>query len=370
MSEHSTTQFEDKIRITNCHIHLFTSAHVPENFPYSWAKIFRNSPWMIRFLSWLARLVGQEEISDRLHRLYQLQQQGEQPTQARIFEDVARHYPSDTRFVVLPMDMRNTGYGEVPTLLAQQHDELAVLRDTPPERGRVIPFATVNPLVPGSVEECRRALQELKFAGLKIYPRLGYPPDHPALMEHIYPLVSDLGLPVMTHCSRGGAQGRSVLPATGDRYTRPVAYRDLLHRFGNMRVCLAHFGGQVDWEAYVNATRTRSGENWMLQIREMIESGQYPNLWTDISYTMFHFDSFVPVLKLLLMGNETDTCRLRSRVLFGSDFYMTRQEKLSERAVCMRLRERLGESLFRQIAEANPEVWLTGQGGDKTLWTV
>jgi hypothetical protein len=26
--------------------------------------------------------------------------------------------------------------------------------------------------------------------------------------------------------------------------------------------------------------------------------------------------------------------------------------------------------LFRQIAEANPEVWLTGQGGDKTLWTV
>jgi hypothetical protein len=53
-----------------------------------------------------------------------------------------------------------------------------------------------------------------------------------------------------------------------------------------------------------------------------------------------------------------DHPRVRARTLFGSDFYMTRQEALSERAASVRLRAGLGETLFRQIAEVNPEVWL------------
>lgn len=77
------------------------------------------------------------------------------------------------------------------------------------------------------------------------------------------------------------------------------------------------------------------------------------NLWTDISYTLFHFDDFAPFLKVFL---EDET--LASRVLFGSDFYMTRQEALSERAVCFRLRVALGEAMFARIAQENPARWL------------
>jgi hypothetical protein len=54
---------------------------------------------------------------------------------------------------------------------------------------------------------------------------------------------------------------------------------------------------------------------------------------------------------------------LRRRVLFGSDYYMTRQETLSERAVCFRLRNALGEEVFRQISETNPAIWL-GEAAD------
>ena len=39
---------------------------------------------------------------------------------------------------------------------------------------------------------------------------------------------------------------------------------------------------------------------------------------------------------------------------------MTRQEELSERAVCFRLRNELGEATFRKIAQDNPRRWLTG----------
>ena len=80
---------------------------------------------------------------------------------------------------------------------------------------------------------------------------------------------------------------------------------------------------------------------------------RYPGLWTDISYTLFAFDALVPFLRLFL-----EDARLAGRVLFGSDFYMTRLEALSERAVCVRLRVALGEALFRRIAETNPRAWL------------
>ncbi|KIC21844.1 hypothetical protein RA20_02730 [Leisingera sp. ANG-Vp] len=321
-------------------------------------------------MSWLARIAGRDEWADKLHRLYQFQQQGALPDEASVFADVAAHYPRNTRFIALPMDMRCIGHGEVPVSLREQHDALARLRSTRQARGAVIPFATVNPLVPGSVEECKRALTDLRFAGLKIYPRMGFAPDHPDLMEEIYPLVSDLNLPVMTHCSRGGVQGKRICNYRGDAFTRPKAYLPVLRRFPQMRICLAHFGGQDDWVDYAAAQPTRGNENWMVQIREMIGSGEFPNLWTDISYTMFHFQDLAPILKLILTGGSLEARRLRSRVLFGSDFYMTRQEELSERAVCIRLREKLGEELFWQLAETGPEVWLGERDEDKSLWTL
>ncbi|PCJ06266.1 MAG: hypothetical protein COB16_13760 [Rhodobacteraceae bacterium] len=357
------------IRITNCHIHTFTAQHVPENFPFPGAKYIRNNPGVILVLAWAARSLGQEQLSEQLQRLYQFQQQGARESQQEILNDVVKHYPGDTRFVILPMPMQGIGFGSVPVSLQAQHDELARMRDAANPPGSVLPFATVDPRDPRSVRECLRALVDLKFKGLKIYPRLGFAPDHPELMQKIYPLVDRLGLPVMTHCSRGGVQGNDVCDYTGDGFTRPAAYLPVLRDFPRLRLCLAHFGGQVDWAAYVNASETRGGENWMEQIRDMISSGRYPNLWADISYTLFQFDDFAPILRLLLSGTGDPSKRLRRRVLFGSDFYMTRQEKLSERAVSIRLRDALGEVLFEQIAQINPEVWLDERDEDKTLWT-
>ena len=90
----------------------------------------------------------------------------------------------------------------------------------------------------------------------------------------------------------------------------------------------------------------RQTDNWLVTLRQMIESGDFPNLWTDVSYTLFQSEAFLPFLRLFLSHP-----RLRARTLFGSDFYMTRQEDLSERAMAVRLRAGLGEDLFRQIAE-------------------
>jgi len=171
------------------------------------------------------------------------------------------------------------------------------------------------------------------------------------------------GLPLMTHCSRGGVQGKLILDHKADRFTEPAAYTRVMLKHPKLKICLAHFGGQHDWDRYVNegspiGNDWQKSQNWQVGIRQMIGSGHFPGLWTDISYTLFHFDDYIPFLRLFLTGDDMASEYLRQRTLFGSDYYMTRQEKLSERAVCFRLRNALGEEIFRQISEINPQIWL------------
>jgi len=351
------------IQITNCHIHLFTSRHVPDDYPHPWLRPFKRWPSLIRLLARACKVIGQHQWSDVLIRLYRFQMETQAGDQREILQNVRRHYPSDTRFVVLPMDLSGIGYGPPEIDLRDQHDELAGLARDPELGQAVIPFATLDPRVDPQATELWRAIDSHNFKGVKVYPRLGFAPDDPALMMHVYPQMQARGLPLMSHCSRGGVQGRVLSDHWADRYTEPEAYLPVLQQYPDLRVCLAHFGGQRDWDAYVNPKKPgpyhdEYRRNWQVTIRRMIQSGNWPGLWTDISYTLFDFEDYVPFLKVFLLGEEDEHERLRRRVLFGSDFYMTRQEELSERAVCFRLRNVLGEEVFRRIAEENPQVWL------------
>ena len=98
---------------------------------------------------------------------------------------------------------------------------------------------------------------------------------------------------------------------------------------------------------------------WVRTIYKMIASGEYPNLYTDISYTVFTprvaglYVDLVDYLKVLL--NDS---RVRKRVLFGSDYYMVERESISEKEASLLLRSRLGEELYKQIAYTNPREFL------------
>lgn len=50
---------------------------------------------------------------------------------------------------------------------------------------------------------------------------------------------------------------------------------------------------------------------------------------------------------------------LRNRILFGSDYYMTKNERFEERLLSMNLRALLGEDVFWQIADINPRHYLS-----------
>lgn len=349
-----------EIEITNCHVHTFTDAHVPALFPHPLAWPLRNIPGIARVARFTLMLVGQERLAESVERLIRFRETGAKGSQARILAEIARQYPWGTRFVVLPMDMAHSGWGDPAKGLTAQHDELARMQQE--SEGRVLPFATVDPRSDESVAEARRAIERLGFGGLKIYPRLGFPPDHPALVGTLYPLLVERNLPVLSHCSRGGVQGRGVSRRRADAVTDPRAMLPVIDKAPGLRICLAHFGGQTDWDGYIlegldpNDPEART-RNWLASIldllREQARAGGDGPLWTDISYTLFARPNYIPFLKVFL-----EDAGVLSRTLFGSDFYMTRQVETSEREVSVRLRQTLGEDTFRAIAETNPRRWL------------
>jgi predicted TIM-barrel fold metal-dependent hydrolase len=350
--------------IVNCHVHTFTTAHTPRYFPSPLVLLVRWFPGLLTFARWLADALGRERLADWLRRIELFHRTGERTSQRAVFREALHYYPRSTRFVVLPLDMAWCGHGPVGKDIAAQHDELAGLAKDPDYGAQVIPFAGVDPRRPGVMEELRRCVEDHGFRGVKIYPRMGFAPDDPVLMEQVYPYCVDRNLPVLSHCARGGVGRKGWTERQCDRVTAPQAHEPVLTAFPDLRLCLAHFGGDRDWRDHlrdgIDPDDPEAREtNWAAKIAQLLEDRTYPNLYTDVSYTIFRFADHVPLLRLHLAKEN-----IAHRVLFGSDFYMTRQEELSEKAVSIRLRDALGEDLFHRIAHENPRRWLGESMGE------
>lgn len=122
-----------------------------------------------------------------------------------------------------------------------------------------------------------------------------------------------------------------------------------MEAFPNLKINLAHFGGFDEWQKYLGNTMDNEGGTWYEKIITLVR--KYPNCYIDISYTMFNPDLF-NLLKLTLEDEI-----FKSRILYGSDFYMVEQET-SERQFLTNIRAYIGEKNFKLIAETNPNQFL------------
>src|SRR5437016_12287953 len=97
------------LQIHNCHIHLFTSKNVPRNFlilvagPVFGALL----GWLLRWKPLAAWLVRRAPALDNelIKRYAALLATGNLGSPEKVLEGIQKQYPSDTVFVVLPMDM-------------------------------------------------------------------------------------------------------------------------------------------------------------------------------------------------------------------------------------------------------------------------
>lgn len=362
------------IKIVNCHTHIFTRANVPQNFLPAIAKPLgdllegnKTSTVAQKLLSFF----GRKDLALLVKKYHQFLKIGDMQSQLEIFKILQAFYPEGTKFVALTMDMEYMGAGAVKQNFRDQLLELAALKKDPAYKDILLPFVFAHPERVGVYSLIYQCFSEYDFAGIKLYPPIGYYPFDERLYQ-MYGMAEDNGIPITTHCSRGGVFYKGAItkdmrkhPKTGkefkahrnkfftDIYTDPDNYEYLLKDFPKLKINLAHFGGSTEWDKYLQNSIDEDGElSWYLKVRELIR--KYPNVYTDVSYTMYKKD-LLPLLKLSL---EDET--INKKILFGTDYYMVEQE-LTEKEFSINLRASIGEEKYRLIAEQNPLPFLRMQ---------
>ena len=156
---------------------------------------------------------------------------------------------------------------------------------------RLIAFAGVDPRRKNAVEILERGVQEWGMKGLKLYPPCGFYPNDPVVTP-LWEKANELGIPVMVHSG-------PTFPQLKMKYSQPVYLEDVLVRYPDLNIIIAHLGGGV-WTEEVMALR---------QMRD--------NLYSDISgwQNMFYVDREYAVQRLVHVYST-----LRSKCLFGSDW--------------------------------------------------
>ncbi len=352
--------------IYNCHIHTFTAENIlPNNiFMRGFVKIMR-VPWARKFLLVVFGRLILRMSRDAVTLTGRFFARGAFESQRRIFEHIKKQYPENTRFVVLPLDFEYIGIGTPILPYESQLQELSKLSDE--NKDTLIPFCSVDPRRPNVVKDFKRWHNEYKIKGLKIYPNLGFHPDHPVLME-LYKYCEKNKLPVMAHCSPGGIRKVGITAEEAREFANPANYKNVLEEFPKLHFCLAHFGGADEWERHLTGEPPRAGKDatWLTIIMDMLRekkndsrSKKYPNLFTDVSYTLFtEMPAYRPFNYFHFLNVLLENKDIREQVLFGTDYYMVEREKISEKEVSIGLRALLGEKQYFQIAHYNPKKYL------------
>ena len=153
------------------------------------------------------------------------------------------------------------------------------------------------------------------------------------------------------------------------------------HNLSALKLCFGHYGGEEEWNRFLdkdrydyaqqiiqtpargiellkdskgNYTETKLEDIWkFVDWYSIISSlmAQNQNLYADISY-IIHQPSILPLLK-----DSIQNPALKSRILFGTDFYVVRNHK-SEKQMLSELEAGLSKEEFDQIARINPLEYL------------
>jgi predicted TIM-barrel fold metal-dependent hydrolase len=320
---------------------------------------------------------------------------GTQRTQKDVFElafNVAKTYDPSARIVGLTLDMDHMdNQGKIPEKpLATQLEEVKQLKRYYPDN--FFPFLSADPrkrsgtalavwaknyFTTGVISRTSGKVYPY-FAGIKIYPALGFFPFDPRLDE-LYAYAEKEGIPVMTHCTRGGSQyvGSEIESLIAkkpsmitlnaedpyfiktqqeiyeritayyekgwiknskignndkacDLFSHPQNYVPVMLKYPKLRICLAHMGGTDEvineGDSVQKEIHTVDPHNFSDLIFKLM--AKHLNMYTDISYTLSGLEDKRVRNRLAewFKMSDNEGKSLEERVLFGTDFFMTEQE--------------------------------------------
>ena len=355
------------------HCHVFNYKDVPDKF--IGIRLPFNRVFLLKAERLLHRLINRSD-EDKYSNLAWFIHYFKNSSPSEIISSLVDSY-SDRSVVLCPlmMDFAYAINGKIIDDYQLQIEKLKALRNLLPDR--ILPFFAADPNNPGLLENFIRVFSknnEYNFFGVKIYPSLGYLPSNPRLMD-IFGICEEKGIPVTAHCSGAtvhtskkfisGIQGyyankdKTFLngPVTkvfirkknyGDFFNQPYNWVPVLKKFPNLRLNLAHFGGEEQWMKFIEGDRN----SWVYDIISMID--EFDFLYTDFSYNMYN-KLFLSKLKEVLISNK----KLSKRVLYGSDYYMLLKEGQFNDMLTA-FNSEMGELLIKKITRDNPKRFLFG----------
>jgi len=157
---------------------------------------------------------------------------------------------------------------------------------------------------------------ECLFAGIKVYPPLGFDPwpedeAEREKVEILFGFCEERGIPIVTHCDDHGFRVVSMGDAL--TFTAPSRYRAVLELFPKLKIDFAHFGRQ-----YTTKLRLRAPHDWFDEIVELIDA--YPNVYADIAFNGVEPEYYERLVEALAALPDPAREKVEARLLFGSDF--------------------------------------------------
>lgn len=165
------------------------------------------------------------------------------------------------------------------------------------------------------------------FAGVKLYPPVGFAPLDNARLQPELPIAGGLDralaalygfceaaeAPILTHTSDSNEYSLGLR-----RLVEPARWAAALERFPKLRLNFGHFGGEL--------------RGWEDQAVALID--RYPNVYADLSNSaLVYDDAFAARLQATLAELFAAHPRLKRRLMYGSDWWLSALDPGAARAV-------------------------------------
>jgi predicted TIM-barrel fold metal-dependent hydrolase len=241
--------------------------------------------------------------------------------------------------LAIPMlvDLASGLQDTAPTTLAQQIElfdmlsrasMLGLIPGAP--QLRIHPFVGFDPMralddsIPGTtVALVKDAVLNKGFAGVKVYPEMGWNPYHntpanagtaerakalDAILDDFFGWCADDEVPVTTHCNHSNYPDQN---STAANYGSPESWLSVLAARPRLRLNLGHFGGaHDDPKAYTWTWTIAAG------------MAKYDGLYADVGCHHADDAALMQVHFGVLEKIAADKPVMRDRLMFGTDWYM------------------------------------------------
>lgn len=313
----------------NVHCHLLNLDFVPDSFFKSRAPV---REWMLRnkVTGWLARaitLVLPGIKYDKVHEVLDILNQDIRHVAETLIAEMDK--ANIALATPLMMDLEFASFNVKPEIPYRYQAQL-MSTITLEHKGRLLPFIMLDPRRKDAFELVKTALEDKGFLGIKMYPPLGYHPEPSSFinnsevnetLEMVYKYCQEHSIPITTHCSKGGAYSADLIHSKNLAFNlcNPSNWEEVLEKYPDLILNFAHFGGNGDFLDFFESTEK---ESWTNKIQLLMK--QFKNVYADVSY---HDGALTPKTRKKyfdILNELMDDEIINQRILFGSDWLMTR----------------------------------------------